>query len=102
MYARVARYQVDPARTGEAVEAFRDAAAQLADLPGLTAGYVLADNDDGVIMTMTFWESRAAMDTSEVKASGLRRQAAASVNGTVVSVHCLAVTTEIGSTVQTV
>ena len=101
MYARVARYEVDPARTSEAVDAFRDAAGQMADLPGLTAGYVLADDEDGVIITMTFWESRPAMDNSEMKASGLRQQAARSVDGEVVSVHSLEVTTEIGSAVQT-
>jgi heme-degrading monooxygenase HmoA len=100
MYARVARYEVDPARTGEAVEAFREAAGQLADLPGLTAAYVLADGEDGVVMTMTFWESRAAMDNSEVRASGLRHEAARSVDGEVVSVHCLEVTTEVGSSVR--
>jgi heme-degrading monooxygenase HmoA len=101
MYARVARYEVDPARTREAVEAFRDAAGQLAELPGLTAAYVLADDEDGVVMTMTFWANRAAMDNSEVKASGLRHEAAKSVDGEVVSVHCLEVTTEIGSAVST-
>jgi heme-degrading monooxygenase HmoA len=97
MFARVARYEVEPGRTNEAVEAFRDAAAQLESVSGLTGGYVLADSEDGMIMTITFWESRAAMDSSEVKAAGLRRQAANSVDGNVVSVHCLDVPIEIGS-----
>ena len=58
---------------------------------------MLADREDGVIMSMTLWESRAAMDNSEVKAAGLS-EAAKSVDGTVVSVHCLDVAIEMGST----
>jgi heme-degrading monooxygenase HmoA len=102
MFARVARYEVEPDRMDEAIEAFREAAAQLETIAGLMGGYVLSDSDDGVIMTMTFWENRSAMDNSEVKAAGLRQQAAKSVDGTVVSVHCLDVPIEIGSsTVRT-
>ena len=98
MFARVARYDVEPDRTDEAIEAFRDAAAQLEGIEGMKGGYVLADREDGVIMSMTIWASRAAMDNSEVKASGLRQEAAKSVGGSVVSVHCLDVAIEIGTT----
>jgi heme-degrading monooxygenase HmoA len=101
MFARVARYEVKPERTDEAVDAFRDAAEQLEGIEGLKGGYVLADHEDGVIMSMTLWESRSAMDDSEVKAAGLRQQAAKSVDGAVVSVHCLDVSVEIGSSVGT-
>lgn len=95
MFARVARYEVEPAKTDEAVAAFRDAAAQLEGLNGLKGGYVLTDAEDGVIMSMTLWESRAAMEDSEVQAAGLRQQAAKQVDGVVVSVHCLDVVVEI-------
>jgi len=101
MFARVARYEVEPERMDEAVDAFREAAEQLASLSGLKGGYVLADPEDGVLMSMTFWESRQAMNDSEVEAAGLRQEAAKSVDGTVVSVHCLDVPIEIGSTVRT-
>jgi heme-degrading monooxygenase HmoA len=101
MFARVARYEVEPERTDEAIEAFRAAAEQLEGLSGLKGGYVLADWEDGVIMSMTPWESRAAMDQSEVKAAGLRQQAAKGVDGSVVPVHCLEVPIEIGSNVTT-
>lgn len=99
MFARVARYEVEPARMDEAVEAFRQAVTEIEGIDGLKGGSVLTDADDGVIMSMTFWESRAAMEASEVKASGLRHQAAKQVNGIVVSVHCLDVVAEIGSVV---
>jgi heme-degrading monooxygenase HmoA len=101
MFARVARYEVESERTDEALEAFRSAAMQLEQLDGLTSGYVLADGEDGVIVTITFWDSRKAMMDSEFKAAGLRQQAARSVNGNVVSVHSLEVAFEIGSAVKT-
>jgi heme-degrading monooxygenase HmoA len=101
MFARVARYEVSPERTDDAVDAFREAAEQLEGISGLKGGYVLADPEDGVIMSMTFWETRQAMNDSEVQAAGLRQQAAKRVDGTVVSVHCLDVPIEIGSTVRT-
>jgi heme-degrading monooxygenase HmoA len=101
MFARVARYDVQPDRTGEAIDAFRDAAHQLEGMDGLKGGYVLADWEDGVIMSFTLWENRAAMDSSESKASALRQQAAKSVDGEVVSVHNLDVPIEIGTGVTT-
>jgi heme-degrading monooxygenase HmoA len=100
MFARVARYDVQPDRTDEAIEAFRSAADELEGSEGLMGGYVLADREDGVIMSMTIWESRTALDRSEVKAAGLRQEAAKSVDGAVVSVHCLDVPIEISSAVQ--
>jgi heme-degrading monooxygenase HmoA len=101
MFARIARYEVEPDRTGEAIEAFREAVQALEGMNGLKGGYVLADWDDGVIMSLTLWENRAAMDESESKAAGIRQQAAQSVDGTVVSVHNLMVSLEIGAAVST-
>lgn len=97
MYARVARYEVAPERMEEAVEAFRDAVGRIEGLRGLKGGSVLTDAEEGVIMSMTFWESRAAMEASEVQAAGARQAAAQRVDGIVVSVHCLDVVAEIGA-----
>ena len=100
MFARVARYNVEPDRTGEAIDAFREAARELESASGMKGGYVLADWEDGAIMSLTFWENRAAMDDSESKAAGLRQQAAKSVDGEVVSVHNFDVPIEIGTAVS--
>ena len=100
MVARVARYDVEPHRTGDAIEAFREAVTQLEGLNGLKGGYVLADWEDGVIMSMTFWENRVVMDESESKAAAIRQEAAKTVDGTVVSVHNLDVSIEIGTAVS--
>jgi heme-degrading monooxygenase HmoA len=100
MFARIARYEVAPDRTGDAIEAFREAVQQLEGMNGLKGGYVLADWEDGVIMSMTLWENRAAMDESESKAAAIRQEAAQSVDGNVVSVHNLNVALEIGAAVS--
>jgi heme-degrading monooxygenase HmoA len=81
----------------EAVEAFREAASQLASLDGLQGGYVLTDEEEGAVMSITLWESRAAMDASEVRAARLRQEAAKQADGAVTSVQCLEVAVEIGS-----
>jgi heme-degrading monooxygenase HmoA len=101
MFARVARYAVEPERTHEAIEAFREAASQLEGTNGLQGGYVLADYEDGVIVSMTLWDTRIAMDDSERKASGLRADAAKRVDGTVVSVNSLDVAIQIGTAAGT-
>jgi heme-degrading monooxygenase HmoA len=85
----------------DAVKAFREAVKQIEGLDGLKGGSVLVDAEDGVVMSMTFWDSRAAMMDSEVKAAGLRQQAAKEVDGTVVSIHCLDVVAEIGAVAPT-
>ena len=100
MFARVARYEVDPDRTQEAIDAFHDAVAQLDGTDGLQGGYVCVDHEDGAIMSMTLWENRRAMDESERKAAGLRKDAAQQVGGRVVSVQSLDVAIEIGAGVR--
>lgn len=97
MFARVARYEVPPERIDDAIKAFREAVTEIEGIAGLKGGSVLVDAEDGVVMSMTFWDNRAAMEDSEVKAAGLRQQAAKEVDGTVVSVHCLDVVAEIGA-----
>ena len=97
MFARVARYEVDPDRTQEAIDAFHDAVAQLEGTPGLEGGYVFVDHEDGAIMSMTLWQNRTALDESERQASGLRQDAAKRVDGRIVSVQSLDVAIEIGA-----
>jgi heme-degrading monooxygenase HmoA len=95
VFARVVRYSVDPERCEEALQAFEQAAQEIGAMDGLTGGYVLADGDDGLIITVTFWSDRAAMENSEVRASRLRQDALRSVGGEIVSVERVSVATEI-------
>ncbi len=86
MVARVARYRIDPERCNDAVESFRRAGAGLAELDGFRSGYVLLDSDGGEVVTVTVWDSRAALEASDVRASRLRQEAIEEVDGSVESV----------------
>ena len=87
MLARVSRYELPPDRTDEAVQAFGEAAAKIEQLDGFAGGYLLVDHEDGRAMTVTLWANLAVLDTSERAAGAARRQAASSVDGTVLSVE---------------
>jgi heme-degrading monooxygenase HmoA len=86
MFARVARYQIPEDKMEQGIEAFRAAAEQLRDLDGTTGGYLLIDRDNCTAITVTLWEDRVAMETSEVRASRLRSAAIAEVGGEVQAV----------------
>ena len=96
MHARLARYAIEPDRLDEALDGFREAGRELAELEGYRGGHVLVDYDDGTLMTLTLWESRAAIDKSDVRAASLRQRALRSVDGEVQSVTSYEVPFELG------
>src|SRR5437867_7947375 len=87
MLARVARYEVPSDRIDEAVDSFGQAAQAVQELDGFAGGYLLVDHEDGRAMTVTLWANLAVLDTSERAAGAARREAASSVDGTVLSVE---------------
>jgi quinol monooxygenase YgiN len=87
MLARIARYTIDPERCDEAVEAFTEAAREIADEQGLEQGYLFVDSESGSIATVTMWADQATLDASEVHAAALRRRAISAVEGDVQSVQ---------------
>jgi heme-degrading monooxygenase HmoA len=96
VHARLARYAIEPDRLDEALDGFREAGRELAELEGYRGGHVLVDYDDGTLMTLTLWESRAAIDKSDVRAASLRQRALRSVDGEVQSVTSYEVPFELG------
>lgn len=96
MFARVARYEVPEDRIDDAIENFRKAAAELEQLDGLEGGYVLVDRDNSTAITLTLWESRAALDASEVRASRVRQTAIGEAGGSVQAVDRGEVAYELG------
>ena len=86
MYARVARYRIEPDRCEDAVASFREAGKLLAELDGFDGGYVFIDSDGGEVMTATVWATQAALDASEMRATSIRRNAIGAVEGEVESV----------------
>ena len=86
MFARVARYRYPEERIDEDVDAFRAASEGLRELEGNVGGYLLVDRDNSTALTVTFWESRLALEASEVQASRLRSDAINEVEGEVQAV----------------
>jgi heme-degrading monooxygenase HmoA len=83
MYARVVRYQVPQKRFGEVVPAFREAVEGLKDIDGNSGGYLLIDPDNCTALTITLWETREALEASEMRASRLRGQAVDAVDANI-------------------
>jgi heme-degrading monooxygenase HmoA len=85
LYARVSTYELPIEQCDNAVEAFRSAIAEIRTLPGLTDAYFFVDRESGHAQTVTFWDSQDAMAASRVRASRMRTEAAAAVEGGVQS-----------------
>ena len=83
MQARVARYEVPPDRSDDAVEAFLESAREIAEMDGFHGGYVLVDSETGTAMSLTLWETQASFETSATKAALARRRAVDAVDGDV-------------------
>jgi heme-degrading monooxygenase HmoA len=97
MQARVARYEVPPDRCDEAVEAFLDAAKDVAAMDGFQSGYLFVDSETGETMTVVFWQNPTAAETSATHAATARRRAVSAVDGEVQSVQSFDVVREFGS-----
>ncbi|HEX3267039.1 MAG TPA: antibiotic biosynthesis monooxygenase [Gaiellaceae bacterium] len=97
MLARVARYEVSQDRLTDAIDAFSEAGKEVEQLDGFAGGYVLIDHEDGRTMTVTLWESDAALEDSEPTARSARNRAAGAVDGSVLSVEKFEVSLELGA-----
>jgi heme-degrading monooxygenase HmoA len=86
VHARLARYAIEPDRVDDAVEGFRDASREISQLDGFRGGHILVDYENGTLMTMTFWENRAALEASDVRAAAARQAAVRPSEGEVQSV----------------
>jgi heme-degrading monooxygenase HmoA len=87
MFARLSIYDIPQDRMEEARANFERAIARIRETEGLTKAQFLLGCDSARAVTITFWESHAAMAASRVVASRLRSEAAASVDGDVLSVE---------------
>jgi heme-degrading monooxygenase HmoA len=85
MYARISSYELPEDNRDDGIRAFGDALREISDADGFVGGKFLVSCDGDRAMTVTFWESREAMEASRVKASRLRSEAAREADGGVVS-----------------
>ncbi len=73
MFARVSTYRGETERL---LEGFRRTTEPLAQLDGFERAYFLTDDAAGEAMTVTLWDSEAAMEASAEWASKAREHAA--------------------------
>jgi heme-degrading monooxygenase HmoA len=95
-FARVSRYSIAPERMDEAREAFRQALSNVREVDGNEGSYFLVDRDNGAALTITFWDSGASLDASEVRAATLRRTASSAVEADIDAVERYEVAVEFG------
>jgi heme-degrading monooxygenase HmoA len=72
MYARVSRYSGDADRL---VAGFESARGELEQLEGFAEAFFLIDRDNSRAMSITLWESEAALQASAERAHRMRTQA---------------------------
>lgn len=84
MFARVSNYSIED--TDKLQAGFQDATGPLEQMDGFKGAYFLMDRDGGKAMSVTMWETEAALSAGVEKANELRRQATAEGGGTIDSV----------------
>jgi heme-degrading monooxygenase HmoA len=84
MFARVSTYRGETERL---LDGFRRTTQPLTQLEGFERAYFLIDAAAGHAMTLTLWDSQAAMAASAEWASKAREHAAHDSGATVESVH---------------
>ena len=99
MFARVVRYQVPTELYDEALGHFGEAAREIEGINGFEHGYVLADRDSGLVVTVTLWRDRSALDRGDVRASAVRQRAIRAVGGSIECVDRLEVVVEMDAPV---
>ena len=84
MFARVSRYRgdADLLRAG-----FDQATAELEQLDGFNQAYFLADREHSRAMSITLWDSEAAMAASAERAHAMRTRATEPANASIESVE---------------
>jgi heme-degrading monooxygenase HmoA len=79
MFARVTAYHADE-DSRKLMEAFQDTMGPLQQVEGFSHAYFLVDADTGRAVSMTIWESEAAMAASEAGGEQ-RRQRRSEISG---------------------
>jgi heme-degrading monooxygenase HmoA len=86
MFARVSRYQIPEGRLGEVFSAFREPVDQLGEMEGHKGGFLLIDRENSTALTLTFWETEAALKASEMATSRMRSDAINALDGDILTI----------------
>ncbi|MCW3047224.1 MAG: hypothetical protein JWO74_1508 [Solirubrobacterales bacterium] len=84
MFARVSRYRGDADRLLAGFESVR---AELEQLEGFAQAFFLTDRDNSRAMSITLWESEAALQASAERAHRMRTQASEPADASIEAVE---------------
>jgi heme-degrading monooxygenase HmoA len=98
MHARVSTYQTSEA--AKLVDGFRSVTDQLEQVDGFSHAYFMVDEATGKALSITIWESQAALDASASSADDLRRRGTEASGTTIESVQHYAVPLVIGMPIR--
>lgn len=84
MFARVSSYRGDADRLRQGFASVTD---ELEQLDGFAKAYFLIDAEHGTALSVTLWESRAALDASAERAHKMRTAATEPDDSTIESVQ---------------
>jgi heme-degrading monooxygenase HmoA len=89
MFARVSRYS---GSTAGLRKGFESVSAELEKVEGFVQAFFLADDQHSRAMSITLWESKAALDASAERAHRMRTQASEPADATIDAVENYEVT----------
>ena len=81
MFARMFRIRASADRLDEGLRVLRESSEQIRALAGFRQGYALVDRQGGELVTVTFWESEAAMTAAQPQAREILAGAIQAVGG---------------------
>lgn len=87
MHARMTKLIGDPSTMDEAVQSYRDALSQFAEIDGNRGAFLLVDEANGVGIGITLWETEDSMSAARDRAKELRQRAAEQVSAKIEAVE---------------
>ena len=87
MFARMFRIRASADRLDEGLRVLRESTEQVRALAGFRQGYALVDRQGGELVTVTFWESEAAMTAAQPHAREILAGAIQAIGGDLSGPH---------------
>jgi len=88
MFVRATRLRAAPDKLDALIKEFTgDIAPKLRAIPGNTGTILMVDRKEGRATALSYWKDRAALDSSETAATGLRTQATSSTGASIEGVQ---------------
>lgn len=87
MWARVSRFRMPAERIGDDIEASKEAARSVKDIPGSRGLYYLVDRETGQTMAITLWDDEKSLRASEERANQIRKDSTDQAGGEILGVE---------------